>query len=78
MKYLSKCQTKKTIYSKLYNKTENHGTSHRELVVIKPTLPISKYGVKLCTWSRNFDFTPFSFPKDKIALSKPNFVTLEI
>jgi hypothetical protein len=27
--------------------------------LVTNTMPVRKFGVKLCSWSRNFDFTPF-------------------
>lgn len=71
LKYLSKNQTKKTIYKKVIiypaGSTCGRGISVKKektpLSTENHVLPTHLNGVKLCTWSRNFDFTPFQIIK---------------
>ena len=63
LKYLLKNQTKKTIYKKISPKAVQDAVPDRHDSSIPKksgyALPVSKYGVKLCTWSRGFDWQPF-------------------
>ncbi len=63
MKYLIKNTTRKTIYKKVYSSSEVQASSDGLTIpakaVVVTSLPIKKNGVKLATWSRGFDFTPF-------------------
>ncbi len=64
MKYLIKNTTSKTIWKKILkdSKPLAKTTQHN----ITEQLPVKINGVKLCTWSRNFDWEPF-----KMQLSGP-------
>lgn len=72
MKYLIKNQTSKTIWKKCFvtgaisssQKIKNSYIS-AQTVKISSQYPTKKYGVKLATWSRKFDFTPFQIIKNK-------------
>lgn len=68
MKYLSKNQTSNTIWKRVLKNSSSIGHSEQSSVLASQKknimrsilLPTHKNGVKLCTWSRNFDFSPFS------------------
>jgi hypothetical protein len=62
MKYLTKNTTATTVWKKILNSattvTEESTSGGTKISsIIKP--PVHIHGVKLLTWSRNFDFTPF-------------------
>lgn len=60
LKYLVKNTTCNTIFKKILPKRREFNFRATEKTfppVVK--FPIKKNGVKLCTWSRHFDFTPF-------------------
>ncbi len=62
IKYITKTTTRKTVYKKIINtKPLAITTQHAK----ETTLPVSFNGVKLVTWSRNFDWKPFkmSYPQ---------------
>lgn len=71
MKYLIKNQTSKTIWKKILVASstasnvnapslETEKAQQRSIAALNTqTYPVRKYGVKLATWSRGFDFTPF-------------------
>ncbi len=54
LKYITKTSTKKTIWKKILPKQTITGTGAKSA-----TEPIKLYGIKLVTWSRNFDWEPF-------------------
>ncbi len=62
LKYLLKNTTRKTILKKIHPPySSDFKPTLAEQARVRPmtNLPIKKYGVKLATWSRGFDFTPF-------------------
>lgn len=68
MKYLIKNQTSKTVWKKVLascnvqtveDSTVNAKKKNGRNISNVTRLPTRKNGVKLCTWSRGFDFTPF-------------------
>lgn len=76
LKYLIKNQTSRTIWKKVL--TESHPSGNTSSSVTDATddttptnsriscitkLPVSLYGQKLATWSRNFDFAPLSMAR---------------
>lgn len=80
MKYLLKNSSSKTVWSKVYAVQNDAMKTQRSLANLKQTPmdgsvkstiseknsnPTRQHGVKLCTWSRGFDFTPFLAPKKK-------------
>ncbi len=56
MKYLIKNTTRKTVWKKILPKVETTATIH-EKVITTQDVKIGK--IKLCTWSRKFDWEPF-------------------
>jgi len=58
MKYLLKNTTQKTIWKKLID-AKPVGTKHSERQENQYVSSVNKNGIKLCTWSRNFDWKPF-------------------
>jgi hypothetical protein len=64
LKYLTKNTTRKTIFKKILPKPEREvKASIKNSLVRQPRkdpAPTHFNGVKLASWSRNFDFTPFS------------------
>lgn len=72
MKYCLKNQTKRTVWKKVLKSVQ---TSTQDVTSVPTTppsaeqqndssplviLPTHKHGVKICSWSRGFDFTPFT------------------
>ncbi len=58
MKYLLKNTTKKTIWKKILPKRDVTSAKTTEQNTTSANI-VSEYGVKLCTWSRDFDWKPF-------------------
>lgn len=76
LKYLVKNSTKNTIWKKILPKDEGNAMPHakevrpreevpQEKQARKDPLPIYYEGAKICSWSRNFDFTPFMISPTK-------------
>lgn len=70
MKYITKNATVRTVWKKLIpldvnsveSQSQNQSMDNSETVMEhfdSYVPPVSKNGVKLCTWSRRFDFSPF-------------------
>lgn len=67
MKYLVKNTTAKTIWKKILTTNSNQKMGNNDkLRKLEEVQPIKLNKVKLCTWSRNFDWDPF-----KMQLSGP-------
>lgn len=68
MKYLIKNQTSKTVWKKILKSNgvmkstdvKSANSSQEDVENYQEKLPIKYHGVKLCTWSRGFDFTKFT------------------
>ena len=78
LKYLTKNATSKTIWKKVFAPIADVPSSSPIMVTphVKSTVvPVSHLGIKLATWSRDFDFTPFFATKKHIALSSRLEVT---
>ena len=79
MKYLVKNTTKNTIWKKiLLNNEESRDNSAKEVrknshvdedQTRKDPLPIKINGAKICSWSRGFDFTPFTINPQSTTVS---------
>ncbi len=91
MKYLSKNCSTKTVWKKIYSQTPrvrdvisvdtslSSYTSIKGILSVNPVYYYSQnYKIKLLTWSRKFDFTPFTRSYNKIALSNLDFITPKI
>jgi len=67
MKYLLKNTTQKTIWKKILVNTNTESSAKQQITSAKNVDEVKLNGVKLCTWSRNFDWEPFktSFPQRK-------------
>ncbi len=62
MKYMTKTTTRKTIYKKILPKQTS---TQKEQDPPQKTLTTKINGVKICTWSRNFDWKPFMIANAK-------------
>ncbi len=63
MKYCLKNTTRKTVWKKILSPLEpgrpKEPHSMSGITVISAEEPTKLYGIKICTWSRNFDWKPF-------------------
>lgn len=64
MKYLLKNTTRKTVWKKILGKPNI--TTKKIVTVSLKTDPVKINGIKLCTWSRDFDWEPFTLNQDSI------------
>lgn len=83
LKYITKNSTSNTVWKKIYQCAVNSAdvppcftnmehSKQRQIAGLQSDFsvsPVTKNGVKLCSWSRNFDFSPFYSKTNQIALS---------